>query len=43
MRWIAQQGHALVTATASEEYDDEDLSIFDFNLTSDEMNRLSDV
>jgi diketogulonate reductase-like aldo/keto reductase len=44
MRWIYQQNHTIVTATATEEYDLEDLiGVFSFVLTDAEMTSLSAV
>lgn len=44
MRWIVQGGHPLVTATASQEYDEEDLQqLFGFQLTPTEMATLAAV
>ena len=44
MRWIVQAGHPLVTASASAEYDAEDVSgVFQFNLTASEMTQLAAV
>jgi len=42
MRWIVQQGHAIVTASAVAAYDVEDITgIFKFGLTADEMAKLT--
>lgn len=41
MRWVTQLGVPFVTASESEAYDTEDIAIFDFNLTSQEMDSLT--
>eukprot|EP01052_Picozoa_sp_SAG31_P000666 SAG31_NODE_19_length_35031_cov_42.510707_17_plen_865_part_00 len=44
LRWIVQQEHAFVTASAKASYDDEDISgVFDFTLTEAEMVALSAI
>ena len=43
LRWVVQQGIPLVTSSDSKEYDLEDLSIFSFNLSTAEMNKLAAV
>ena len=40
LRWIAQKGIPLVTASASLKYDEADLGMFDFELTPAEMTAL---
>lgn len=41
LRWVVQQGIPVVTSSDKLEYDKEDLAIFDFELTSDDMARLA--
>ena len=44
LRWIVQQGHAFVTASANAEYDKEDISgVFEFELSEAEMVTLSAI
>ena len=43
LRWVVQQGVPVVTSSDKAEYDDEDLAVFDFNLTAAEMERLAAV
>ena len=43
LRWVVQQGHALVTATVNPEYVQEDLDIFRWQLTDHEMRVLNSV
>ena len=40
LRWLVQAGHTFTTASMSEEYDVEDLSVLDLALTPQEMARL---
>jgi len=40
MRWVTQKGIAVVTASNVSAYDIEDMAIFNFNLTDDEMKEL---
>ena len=37
LRWLVQGGHTFTTASMSEDYDVEDLSVFDLVLTHEEM------
>jgi diketogulonate reductase-like aldo/keto reductase len=37
MRWVVQNGVVAVTASTEIAYDKEDLNVFDFELTEDEM------
>jgi len=41
LRWVAQHGIPLVTRSSSAEHIDQDFEIYDFELTSEEMDRLS--
>jgi len=43
MKWILQAGHALVTASEKADYDEEDLDLWSFVLSEDEMAQLSAV
>lgn len=43
LRWVVQQGIAAVSSARKPEYVQEDLDIFAFNLTADEMSRLAAV
>ena len=43
LRWVVQQGVPVVTSSDKAEYDEEDLAVFDFNLTAAEMERLAAV
>ena len=43
LRWVAQLGHTMVTASASKQYDSEDLAIFGFALSDEEMAQLDAV
>lgn len=42
-RFLTQQGHPLVTASGSKDYDIEDLASLDFNLTAAELETLRGV
>lgn len=41
LRWLVQSGHPFVTASGQVQYDREDLDLFSFELTSDEMSALT--
>ena len=41
LRWVLQQGHALVTSTESPPHMASDLDVFDWSLTEDEMRQIS--
>ena len=43
LRWVVQQGVPVVTSSDKAEYDEEDLAVFDFNLTAAEMESLAAV
>lgn len=43
LRWVTQQGVVAVTASDKESHQKSDLSIFDFDLTEDEMKRLAAI
>ena len=43
LRWLVQGGHPFTTASMSEAYDAEDMSVFDFKLTDAEMASLGEV
>ena len=43
LRWVVQQGRGVVTATGSLTHTKSDLQVLDFELTSDEMRKLSSI
>lgn len=43
LRWVVQQEVVAVTASDKEGFDREDLGIFDFSLSQEEMKRLADI
>ena len=43
LRWLAQQGIPIVTSANNPEYIKSDIDIFDFDLSQDQMARLSAV
>lgn len=43
LRWVTQQGVPAVTASNNSDYDTEDLQIFDFTLSDDEMKQLGAI
>ena len=43
LRWVTQQGVVAVTASNRRSYDADDLNIFDFTLSDDEMATLTAI
>ena len=43
LKWLVQQGFPYVTASPTLEYDREDLDIFDWNITAQEMATLNAI
>jgi 2,5-diketo-D-gluconate reductase A len=43
LRWIVQNGAAFSTQSKKKSHFEEDLNIFDFNLSNDEMNKITQL